>query len=124
MNEIFRSDEKLYRAVYPPEIAALYWKRDGSISHMAFFDPKGLSVDRGDYRSDDEVVSDMERRLSGSIVMWYVRTCNEIGAVPRYLPSRHNPYHTEVHGNYDHVALSRQQCFMLAKKVTVIKSSL
>ena len=115
MNDTFNSDEKLYRAVYPPEVAAMYWKRDGSLSHMAFVDPKGLSVDRGDYRSDREVSADMSRRLTGVIVKFYVRYCNEIGAFLKYLPSKKNIYHTEVHGSEDSVCLSKHQCFYLAK---------
>ena len=53
MDNIFPKNEKLYRAVYPPEAAELFWKADGSISSAAFADPKGLSVDRGDFRVDD-----------------------------------------------------------------------
>ena len=50
MDNIFRIDEKLYRAVYPPEVMDMFWKRDGSVSSAAFEDRNGLSVDRGDYR--------------------------------------------------------------------------
>ena len=57
MDNTFEPSEKLYRAVYPPEIADIFWKRDGSISSAAFADPHGLSVDRGDYRDDEVVVS-------------------------------------------------------------------
>ena len=56
MDNSFFDDEKLYRAVFPPEIVDMYWRRDGTISSAAFADPKGLSVDRGDYRPDEDVV--------------------------------------------------------------------
>ena len=116
MNDTFLPEEKLYRAIYPPEVAAMYWKRDGSLSHVAFADPRGLSVDRGDYRNDITVKNEMEIRLTGIIVKFYVRSCNEIGAYLRYLPSKNNRYHSEVHGSEDTVLLSRHQCFYLAKK--------
>ena len=66
MDNQFKADEKLYRAVYPPEVMNMYWRRDGRLSSAAFADPNGLSVDRGDYRSDDEVVQEMVKRFSGS----------------------------------------------------------
>ena len=120
MNEVFYPDEKLYRAIYPPEIAPLYWKRDGSISYTAFIDPNGLSVDRGDYREDSEVRSEMSRRLTGSIVKFYVRTCNEIGAYARYLPSKHDQYHSEVHGSKEQIVLSTHQCVYLDRRVVKV----
>ncbi len=42
MDESFNINEKLYRAVYPPEVMQMYWKRDGSVSSAAFADPHGL----------------------------------------------------------------------------------
>ena len=120
MNDTFLPGEKLYRAIYPPEIAPIYWKQDGSISYRAFADPRGLSVDRGDYRDDDAVARDMQSRLTGRIIMWYVKICNEVGAVVKYRPSANNPYHSEVHGSRDTVLLSKHQCFYLAQKVRII----
>ena len=46
MDNTFPKSEKLYRAVYPPDKVAMFWRRDGSISSAAFADPNGLSVDR------------------------------------------------------------------------------
>ena len=120
MDNTFELNEKLYRAIYPPEIAALYWKQDGTLSYKAFEDPKGLSVDRGNYRDDTTVVSDMHKRLNGYIFKLYVRTCNEAGAVIKYLPSGNNPYHSEIHGSNKKVMLSKHQCFLLAKKAKQI----
>lgn len=95
MDKNFKSDEKLYRAVYPPEMVSMYWKRDGSLSSAAFADPKGLSVDRGNYRSDDEVTSDMSKRFTGRIIRLYVKNCTDIGAKVKYIPSSKNIYHSE-----------------------------
>ena len=114
MDEHFEKDEKLYRAVYPPEVKNMFWKKDGSISSAAFADPKGLSVDRGDYREDAEVIKDMKRRFDGGIIRLYAKNCMETGAVLKYLPSRRNRYHTEIHGSDDKVLLSRSQRRFLA----------
>ncbi len=53
MVDEFNDDEKLYRAVYPPEIFDLFWKKDGTLTSAAFRDKRGLSVERGFYREDD-----------------------------------------------------------------------
>ena len=116
MDNIFKKDEKLYRAVYPPEIMDMYWKRDGSISSAAFADPKGLSVDRGNYRSDREVIVDLRSRFSGRIISVYVKNCLDTGAVVRYLPSRTNIYHSEIHGSISNPLLSKSQRRFLADK--------
>ncbi len=123
MDEIFNKNEKLYRAVYPPELAEMFWKRDGSLSSAAFADPKGLSVDRGNYRSDDEVVKDMKKRFTGRIISLYVKNCDDAGAVVKYLPSRSNKYHSEIHGSENTPLLSKSQRRFLAGKAVVITSS-
>lgn len=120
MDNMFNSSEKLYRAVYPPEITDIFWRRDGSVSSAAFADPRGLSVDRGDYRLDSEVSADMHKRFSGSIIRLYVKNCRDTGAVIHYLPSRNNPYHSEIHGSETNKLLSKQQRHYLAKKATII----
>ena len=65
MDNTFPDTEKLYRAVFPPEMAAMYWKEDGSLSSAAFADPKGLSVERGNYRNDKDVAESMQERFQG-----------------------------------------------------------
>lgn len=120
MDDKFEKNEKLYRAVYPPEVMEMYWKRDGSISSAAFADPKGLSVDRGNYRSDSEVVSDMQKRFYGHIFSLYVRNCLDISAKVYYRPSKVNQYHTEIHGNTSTPLLSKSQRRFLAQKAVLI----
>ena len=120
MNDTFSMDEKLYRAVWPPEIYELFWRRDGSVSSAAFADPKGLSVDRGDYRSDADVISDMNKRFTGRIIRSYVKNCMDTGCLVRYLPSKKNPFHCEIHGSEKTVLLSKQQRFNLSKKAVVV----
>ncbi len=120
MDDHFEANEKLYRAVYPPEIAEMFWRRDGRLSSAAFADPKGLSVDRGNHRSDTEVVRDMRSRFVGSIVFLYVKNCLDAGTVVKYLPSAKNIYHSEIHGNESTPLLSKSQRRMLADKARCI----
>jgi hypothetical protein len=121
MDNTFRIDEKLYRAIYPPEVVDMFWRKDGTISSAAFADPKGLSVDRGDYREDEVVVEDLKRRFVGRIISLYVKNCYDIGAVVRYLPSKNNMYHSEIHGSETVVLLSKPQRLYLARKARVIQ---
>ena len=120
MDNIFNDTEKLYRAVYPPEVADIFWKIDGSISSAAFADPRGLSVDRGDYRNDNEVIEAMRSRFSGHIISLYVKNCTDVNANVRYLPSSLNPYHSEIHGNETTPLLSKSQRRYLASRAVII----
>ena len=43
MTEQFDIHERLYRAVYPPEIMPMFWKENGEISSAVFKDKRGLS---------------------------------------------------------------------------------
>ena len=115
MDNHFNDDEKLYRAVFPPEMAELYRKRDGTISSAAFVDPKGLSVERGYYRENTEVLSIMQKRFVGRIICLYVKNCRDAGAVVLYRPTGKNPYHSEIHGRLDTPLLSKPQRRHLAR---------
>lgn len=120
MDDRFENTEKLYRAVYPPQVADIFWKRDGSISSAAFADPKGLSVDRGGGRSDEEAVADMRGRFAGHIISLYVKNCRDCKAVVRYMPSRQNRYHSQIHGGDDTILLSKSQRRALAKCAVIL----
>ena len=120
MDEVFAGTEKLYRAVYPPEIMDMFWKRDGSLSSAAFADPKGLSVDRGNYRTDEEVLADMKKSFTGTIISIYSKHCFDTGAVIHYLPSKRNIYHSEIHGSADTPLLSKIQRRYLAQRAVKV----
>lgn len=109
MNKIFSSDESLYRAVYPPELASMYWKDAEHVSSAAFLDKKGLSVERGNFRSDYEVVQNMKIYFIGRIVRLAVRICNEINALVIYRPTKRSLFHSEIHGNEKSLVLSPSQ---------------
>ncbi|MCR5625700.1 MAG: hypothetical protein K6F99_00125 [Lachnospiraceae bacterium] len=123
MDDHFDPNEKLYRAIYPPEVAEMFWRKDGTVSSAAFADPKGLSVDRGDHRSDETVVSIMRERFTGRIISLYVKNCVNVGASVKYLPSAHNTYHSEIHGSDTVVLLSKQQRVALSRKAVILAES-
>ena len=119
MNAHFEPTEKLYRAVYPDP---MFWKRNGKVSSAAFLSRKGgCSVDRGDYRNDDVVVLDMRsRNFKGSIISVTVQDCLDVSAMPIYLPSRTNIYHSEIHRDKEHEQLTAGQRKHLANSATII----
>ncbi|MCR5097983.1 MAG: hypothetical protein K6B14_03455 [Lachnospiraceae bacterium] len=120
MDNTFKEDEKLYRAIWPPEIMPLFWKSNGCISTAALCDKNGLSVERGNYRADGLVVADMKKRLSGIVLYLTVRNVFDVGAVMRYLPSKTDKYHSEIHGSDEDMILSKVQRTILAKKVVIL----
>ncbi len=119
MTEQFDELEKLYRAVYPPEIMPMFWKENGEISSAAFKDKKGLSVERAGHREDKEVLANMRMYFYGLIISILASDCTACGAVLRYLPSGRSIYHSEIHGSKERKLLSQSQCKYLAKTARV-----
>jgi len=119
MTEQFDENEKVYRAVYPPEIMPLFWKENGEISSAVFKDKKGLSVERAGDRIEDEVINDMRLFFYGAIISIVVIDCSLCGAVVKYLPTKRSIYHSEIHGEKDRILLSQSQCKYLAKMAKV-----
>ena len=82
MDNTFELNEKLYRAVYPPDVAEMFWRKDGTISSAAFADPRGLSVNRGNNRDfTDSLGEPKELQLSN----WYFK--NFVGQRKLMIPS-------------------------------------
>ena len=119
MTEQFDEHERLYRAVYPPEIMPMFWKENGQISSAVFKDKKGLSVERSGDRIEETVIGDMRLFFYGTIISVLVSNCTECKAVLKYLPSKRSRYHSEIHGAEDRILLSQSQCKYLAKRAMV-----
>lgn len=119
MTEQFDIYEKLYRAVYPPEIIPMFWKENGEISSAVFKDKRGLSVERAGDRDEDDVISDMRLFFYGTIIRILASDCYECNAVLRYMPTRRSIYHSEIHGSEDRTLLSQSQCKYLAKRARI-----
>lgn len=120
MVDEFNNDEKLYRAVYPPEINDLFWKKDGSLTSAAFRDKRGLSVERGFYREDEQVVRAMSNYFSGIVAVVTVRDCRDVNALVLYLPTGRSKYHSEIHGSKERIVLSSSQRKHLASMSKII----
>ena len=122
MDNNFSENESLYRAVYPPEVNRMYWKDETHISSAVFLDKKGLSVERGIYRLDDEVVKEMKKSFIGKIIAVTVNQCLMIKACVIYKPTRRSIYHSEIHGSKKQIVLSSAQRRFLAKNSRLIKT--
>ena len=120
MDNNFGYEESLYRAVYSPEVAAMFWRKNGSLSSAAFADPRGLSVERGYYRDDAEVVAAMHERFTGKIISFIVGAVWAVKAEIIYKPSMYNQYHSEVHGNKTEILLSKEQRYWLARYSVIL----
>ena len=109
MTNYFPENETLYRAVFPPEINHIFWKDDQHVSSAAFLDKKGLSVERGNFRSDKTVINDMRKTFLGRIISITVQLCHEVDASVIYKPTKRSIYHSEIHGNKTQILLSPKQ---------------
>lgn len=119
MDETFEDGEKLYRSVYPPEFKSLYWEPDGSVSSAAFYDRRGLSVTRGNFRSNDDVITYMKDNFKGRVISVLAGDCRNADAYIKYCPSRNNKYHSEIHGSKTEIVLSKRQRRILARVAVV-----
>lgn len=117
MNNVFKDDEKLYRAVLP---ASMYWKKSGGISSAAFSDNEGLSVERGNHREEESVVKKMRRYFRGSIVSVTAKQCKDVNAVLKYKPTMRSRYHSEIHGSEDSPLLKKSQRKQLASVAKIV----
>lgn len=115
MDNTFEGAVRLYRAVYPPSHPGMFWKKNGKISPSAFADPKGLSVERGFYRKTEKIVEKMKETFTGCIVSFSVQDCRDVDAVVKYLPSKENEYHSEVHSSDTVALLNKSQRYHLAQ---------
>ena len=75
MDNTFPNCEKLYRAVFPESYMQMFWRKDGTVSSAAFTDKQGLSVERGDFREDENVIEDTE--LYSEILFRYLKDNSE-----------------------------------------------
>ena len=122
MDNKFDANESLYRAVFPPEINRMYWKDEDHISSAVFLDKKGLSVERGNYRSDEEVVKEMQKTFIGRIIAITVKHCMNVKAYVVYKPTRRSHFHSEIHGSKNTIILSPAQRHFLASNSRLIKA--
>ena len=120
MDNSFRNDELLLRAVYPPDRHPDFW-RGNRLSSAAFKDKNGLSVDRLYDRELKDGIAFMreERGLKGYIASVSVDDCVSVSAHVAYRPTSNDVYHSEIHGSETQIILSEQQCLGLARKAII-----
>ncbi len=119
MDDFFADEEKLYRAVIPKD---MFIKADGSVTSAAFKVSNGCSVDRGNYRTDEEAAAFMKRSLQGSIYSLTVKICREKDVFVKYEPEENNPYHSGLYKNDELEKMTPSQCRHLASSVQLVMS--
>lgn len=115
MDNTFHDCEKLYRAVFPESYMQMFWRKDGTVSSAAFTDKQGLSVERGNFREDGNVIKEMRKFFQGCIISITAEQCRDVGAVIKYKPTKRSEYHSEIHGSEKVPLLSKGQRKKLAK---------
>ena len=121
MDNTFDESESLYRAVYPPEVNKMYWKDENHISSAVFLDKKGVSVERGNFRTDGSVVLEMKKFFVGKIIAITVGHCHKVNAKVLYKPTKRSVYHSEIHGGEKQIILTPSQRHFLARHSRLIK---
>ena len=121
MDNTFDEKESLYRAVYPPAVNRMYWKDEEHISSAVFLDKKGVSVERGNFRSDKNVVLEMKKSFIGRIIAITSGKCHKINAKVLYKPTKRSVYHSEIHGGEKQIILTPSQRHFLARNSRLIK---
>lgn len=121
MNSSFKDTEQLYRAVLPQNEVSFLWKHNGTISNAALRDKNGLSVERGYYRTDEEVVEHMSKDFHGTVFALTVKDCRDENAIVLYKPTERSIYHSEIHGSKDTPLLSGTQRKHLINKIRIVQ---
>lgn len=122
MDNSFKEDELLYRAVYPPEKNKIFWKDENHISSAVFLDKRGVSVERGNYRSDDLVLQYMKKSFVGKFISITAGLCFKVNAKIFYKPTKRSVYHSEIHGSETRILLSPSQRRFLSVNSRIIKT--
>lgn len=120
MDDTFKDEEKLYRAVVPKD---MYFKENGTLTSAAFKDSSGCSVDRGDNRTDEEAAIFMKKNLEGEIYRIQVSNCREKEIHIQYEPEEENPYHSALYKNSAKEKMTQGQCKHLASVAVLVASA-
>ncbi len=122
MDSNFNNSELLLRAVYPVDRRPKFWKKNGNLSSAALKDSNGLSVDRTGNRTLVDSLAFIRQNLTGNIVSIPYVLCLKVKASVFYLPSKNNPYHSEIHGSMNQKELSDTQAIILAHSATIYRN--
>lgn len=118
MDDIFASNESLYRGLHP-----MWIEDDNTVSSAAFKDSNGISVDREGERNEQECIDRLCETLP-NIVGVCKLTCGDVAdcdAIPKYLPLPDNEFHSEIHDSADQVQIkSKSKSRKLAGKSLIV----
>lgn len=120
MDNCFEESEKLYRAVIP---SGIFIKEDGTITSAAFKSSNGCSVDRGNYRTDDQAVQFLKNcGRVGAVYSVLTKDCNDKEIYINYEPEEDNPFHTGLYKNVELNPMTQGQCKHLSKVAILVSN--
>lgn len=111
-------DEFLYRSV-----SEMNWNtRENRVSSSAFKNKDGVSVDRDAlFRTEQECVNALVDRFDHrAICKIKAQDVRIASALPKYLPTSDNQYHSEIHGSDADKSLKNSVVKAILKKIIVV----
>jgi hypothetical protein len=119
--ERIEANEVLFRAV---QIHPNLWKGSRP-SSVLFRNDRGVSVDRGGERAENEVCELLQSHLSGyelkAIISVTAKKCKDICVLPLPKYMDENPYHAEIHESETEVLISKAKARLLAMNCQIVK---
>lgn len=123
--ERIEEEEFLVRAI--TDNPNIYLKENKRISSALFKDSKGVSVDRKDVRTYEEIYQLKKKELdllnkNYNVIGYAVlqaKTCYDIGTLPLPKPLMNNIYHAEIHQSTEKIQLSNSCAKKLSKLAEV-----
>lgn len=121
LSQQFENSEELYRRI--PNRPS-HWKSDRTPSSAAFKDSRGLSVDRGGARSEDEIIqSQISQGDLAAVVSVTVGFCLSLPTTPKYIPyppAEDNIFHAEIHESEVVVEITNKKAKALARNAAIV----
>ena len=121
MDKIIRDDEVLYRAVKLSATATFVNDRP---TPVLFFDPKGVSVNRENNRTLEQILSLFSEKFKRydkvkAIVSLTAEICRKIGTKPIVKHAKKDETHAEIHHTEKEIVIPNEKCLLLARSCTV-----
>ncbi len=115
--DIIDEKEFLYRGIIEK-----FWDYENNRPSSAIFkDSKGVSVDRDYNRSEKDCINSiLANKDFFSICKIQQIEVNKINAITKYLPIKHNIYHSEIHNSNEQVQLKGSKPKKLRDKAIVV----
>lgn len=106
-----------------------FWKeKEDRPSSALFYDSKGVSIDRRNHRTEDDLIKDEERlhdlyskEKLKAIISVEKEFCDSLDVKVKSTPDENNPYHCILYRNEGKNELTNSQRRKLSKNCEIIK---